>query len=124
MPDIDRIPSEEYCSEVLFMIKDFRSYIDMDPVASQTPMIDIEPVKLNEKLVEEISNHNTGDPFSESTSVGFVQSPENASTATAILLSGKNRTHDREAFTRLSTDGTAVTTMLKFCEFLHGAGKK
>ena len=33
-------------------------------------------------------------PFELSTSVGFVQSPENASTAAAILLSGKNRTHD------------------------------
>ena len=37
----------------IFYEKTERSYIDMDPVASQTPMIDIEPVKLNEKLVEE-----------------------------------------------------------------------
>lgn len=49
---------------------------------------------LENRLIEEISKHNTGDPFSDSTSVGFVQNPENTSTAAAILLSGKNRTHD------------------------------
>ena len=37
----------------IFYEKSERSYIDMDPVASEIPMIDIEPVKLNEKLVEE-----------------------------------------------------------------------
>ena len=49
---------------------------------------------LENRLIEEISKHNTGDPLSESTSVGFVQNSENASKAAAILLSGKNRTHD------------------------------
>ena len=49
---------------------------------------------LENRLIEEISKHNTGDSLSESTSVGFVQDSENASKAAAILLSGKNRTHD------------------------------
>ncbi|MGC8515479.1 MAG: aldehyde dehydrogenase family protein [Thermoplasmata archaeon] len=49
---------------------------------------------LENRLVEEITKHNTGDPLSESTSVGFAQNPERASTAAALLLSGKNRTHD------------------------------
>lgn len=49
---------------------------------------------LKNRLIEEISKHSTGDPFSDNVSVGVVQHPESASKLSALLLSGKNKTHD------------------------------
>ncbi len=49
---------------------------------------------LENRLIEEISKHHAGDPFSDEVSVGIVSDPEAAGVIGSLLVSGRNRTFD------------------------------
>ncbi|MCL4451474.1 MAG: aldehyde dehydrogenase family protein [Candidatus Thermoplasmatota archaeon] len=55
-----------------------------------------EPVQeyFENRLIEEISKHHAGDPFSDEASIGVVSDPEVAGVIGSLLISGRNRTLD------------------------------